>query len=98
MEFNPNKKKPAKPAKPKKKRRELILTDLPNACSAVLSADLAKLGQWVELDDQSYEPIVQGMVLLKNGRSPEEHGRKFLEFIFSTEGRGILERYGYQSP
>ena len=41
VEFNPNKKKPAKPAKPKKpakKRRELRLTDLPNACSAVLSA------------------------------------------------------------
>lgn len=37
VEFKP-KKKPAKPAKPGKKRRELALSDLPQACRAVLKS------------------------------------------------------------
>ena len=44
VEFGPKKKKPQKPAKPSK-RRELVLNDLPNACSIVLSANAPNLAE-----------------------------------------------------
>lgn len=42
VEFNPNKKKP-KPKTPAKPRRELVLSDLPQACRAVLNANARPL-------------------------------------------------------
>jgi molybdate transport system substrate-binding protein len=69
------------------------------AKSVVVSPELKGKGAWVELPTQSYEPIAQGMVILKYGA--DNHGdaaRKFYGFILSKQAREIFSQYGYTLP
>jgi len=67
------------------------------AKSVVLSPRLKGVGRWIELDEKDYRPIAQGIVILKYGY---ENNKKlsvdFYDFIFSSEGRKILIKYGYK--
>ena len=49
---------------------------------------------WIDVDSSLYEPINQGMILLKNsGKNPA--AKKFYDFIFSKSVKAIFEKYGY---
>jgi molybdate transport system substrate-binding protein len=69
------------------------------AKSVVVSPELKGRGTWVEVPIESYQPIAQGMVILKYGA--DNHGdaaRKFYGFILSKQARAILSQYGYTLP
>jgi len=65
------------------------------ALSAVKSNKLKETGSWKELPSNSYHPIQQGAVIVKqNGNS--ENAKQFYDFLFSKEAQSILINYGYQ--
>ena len=67
------------------------------AKSVVLSPRLEGVGRWIELDERDYQPIEQGIVLLKYGyENNKKLSEDFYNFIFSNEGKKILKRYGYK--
>lgn len=49
---------------------------------------------YIEIDKNLYKPINQGIVLLKNAKNKIE-AKQFYDFIFSTNARKILSKYGY---
>lgn len=69
------------------------------AKSVVLSPDLAGKGRWVEVPAQSYDPIAQGVVILRHGQAHNgAASRKFYGFLFTPPARAIFEKYGYRLP
>ncbi len=70
-----------------------------SAKSIVMAPELAGKGKWVDVPTESYEPIAQGIVILKHGSEfNSESARKFYDFIFSEKAREIFSRYGYKLP
>ena len=68
------------------------------AKSAVLSPKLKGKGKWVELPSVSYQPIEQGVVVVKrNNTNQLENAKKFYRFLFSKKAKTILRNYGYQT-
>lgn len=65
------------------------------AKSVVLSPDIPEKGNWIEVDEKLYSPIAQGMVILKNSKKRINQAEKFHDFLFSEEGRKILNKFGY---
>lgn len=66
------------------------------AKSVVLSPKMHNVGRWIELDKKDYLPIKQGIVILKNGsKNNKELSQNFYNFIFSSEVKKILKKYGY---
>jgi molybdate transport system substrate-binding protein len=49
---------------------------------------------WVDVDPKLYNPIKQGIILLKHAEG-NENARKFYDFIFSDKARAVFEKYGY---
>jgi molybdate transport system substrate-binding protein len=69
------------------------------AKSVVLSPEMKNEGKWIDLPKSSYQPIAQGVVVLKHGRQNHpEAARQFRDFVLSPASRAILERYGYLLP
>jgi molybdate transport system substrate-binding protein len=69
------------------------------AKSVVLAPQLASQGKWIELPRDSYQPIAQGVVVLKHAEEANsENAHRFLEFLASPAARGIFEKYGYLLP
>ncbi|TFW10102.1 molybdate ABC transporter substrate-binding protein [Oxalobacteraceae bacterium OM1] len=69
------------------------------AKSVVLAPGIKGQGKWVELPKTAYQPIAQGVVVLKHGEQNEPVvSRQFQDFLFSPPARTILERYGYVLP
>ena len=69
------------------------------AKSIVLAPNMKDKGKWIEVDPQSYEPIAQGVIVLRyaeQNHSKEAH--EFYDFIFSAPAQGILKKYGYKLP
>ena len=64
------------------------------AKSVVLSPKVAGKGQWTAIDEKSYTPIAQGVVILKKD-NPSENAEKFYSFLFSARSKEILEKFGY---
>jgi molybdate transport system substrate-binding protein len=54
-------------------------------------------GRWVEVDRRFYEPIEQGLVVLKPG-ADKRSARRLRDYILGKKGRAILRRYGYGLP
>jgi len=70
-----------------------------SAKSIVLAPETAGKGKWVEVPAESYEPIAQGVVILKH--SSEVNGdaaRKFYGFVLSDKARAIFAKNGYKLP
>lgn len=66
------------------------------AKSVVLAPDLQARGRWVEIEARHYPAIEQGAVMTQLGKTAREADcRRFLDFLLSSEGQRILERYGY---
>ena len=69
------------------------------AKSIVLAPNMKDQGKWIEIEKASYDPIAQGVVILKHAE--KEHmaaAQKFFDFLFSADARTIFEKYGYQLP
>jgi molybdate transport system substrate-binding protein len=50
---------------------------------------------WIEVDKELYAPIIQGYVISENGVN-NVNVKRFVEFLFSAEGRKIYKEYGYE--
>jgi molybdate transport system substrate-binding protein len=69
------------------------------AKSVVLAPEMAGKGKWVELPRDSYQPIEQGVVILKHGEeTASKAAHRFIEFLASPAARTIFEKYGYLLP
>lgn len=65
------------------------------AKSVVLSPNMKENDNWIEMDIKTYTPIAQGVVILKNRNYHEEDAQKFYEFLLSSKGGDILNKFGY---
>lgn len=66
------------------------------AKSVVTAPEMKGKGTHLELDKNSYQPIAQGIVILKHGATTNSRpAQAFFDFVFSSEGKSILEKYGY---
>ena len=69
------------------------------AKSVVVSPEMKGKGKWIEIKKGSYDPIAQGVVILKHGRETNANAaQRFHDFLFSPKARAIFERYGYTLP
>jgi molybdate transport system substrate-binding protein len=69
------------------------------AKSIVLAPDMKDQGKWIEIEKDAYEPIAQGVVILKHAqRENLDEAQKFFDFLFSKEAGEIFKRYGYILP
>ncbi len=69
------------------------------AKSVVVSPEMKGKGKWIEIKKDSYDPIAQGVVILKHGRETNAvAAQRFHDFLFSPKARAIFERYGYALP
>lgn len=67
------------------------------AKSVVLSPEMKGKGKWIDLDKKSYEPIAQGVVLLKCSSQRNKAGaEQFYNYLFSDQAKSIFKKYGYQ--
>jgi len=63
--------------------------------SVVLAESLKGLGYWFELDDQSYEDINQGIVVVSKSQKQEE-AALFKKHLLSKDSERILRNFGYK--
>lgn len=69
------------------------------AKSVVVAPPMSNQGKWIEVDQEAYEPIAQGAVILKYAeRHHLPQVRRFYEFLFSEKAREIYQKYGYVAP
>jgi len=67
------------------------------AASSLYSDTMQKYQEnrhWIAIDRALYEPIKQGIVILKRAKDNKE-AKAFYDFILSNEAKAILKRYGY---
>ena len=56
-------------------------------------------GKWIEVDKNAYEPIAQGVVILKHAQKDNlEEAQKFFDFLSSKNAQEIFKKYGYVLP
>jgi molybdate transport system substrate-binding protein len=65
------------------------------ALSVVLSPQMKGKGQWISPDPASYEPIAQGMVVIRREGDSNKGGMAFRDFVFSDRAKEILAKFGY---
>jgi molybdate transport system substrate-binding protein len=71
-----------------------------NADVAIVGLSLAlgsKVGSWSLVDEASYAPIDQALVVCKHGANAEG-ARRFSDFLTAPAGRAILRKYGFLLP
>lgn len=69
------------------------------AKSVVTAPEMKGQGKWIDLPKDSYQPIAQGIVILKHGQQNNPKlAQQFHDFVLSAPSRSILERYGYLLP
>lgn len=69
------------------------------AKSVVLAPNMKDKGQWVEVPQEAYEQVAQGVVILKHAeRGNIDEANKFFDFLFSDEAGEIFKKYGYILP
>lgn len=65
------------------------------AKSVVAAPNLKEKGMWIELDSSMYQPIEQGVVVLKSSLHLA-HAEAFKSFLLSPVAKEILNTFGYQ--
>ena len=65
------------------------------AKSVVLDTAMSGKGNWVEVNKSLYNPIAQGVVMIKNSANAEA-AKKFYSFLFSKKAKAIFIKYGYK--
>jgi molybdate transport system substrate-binding protein len=61
----------------------------------VLSQEMKGKGSWALIDDSSYTPISQGVVVINQPERNNVQAYKFYKFLFSKEAKIILKDFGY---
>jgi molybdate transport system substrate-binding protein len=71
-----------------------------NADVAIIALSLAIVtpGNWTAIPHDLYERIDQVMVACVHGRAGTRDAQRFIAFVTSETGRGVLHRYGFLSP
>ncbi len=66
------------------------------AKSVVMSPKMAGKGRYVDIDPSLYDPIEQGVVILKHAESGSiEKAKAFYDYIFSKEAKALFKKFGY---
>ncbi|MEZ7496298.1 molybdate ABC transporter substrate-binding protein [Leeuwenhoekiella aequorea] len=65
------------------------------ALAVVKSTNLKNKGNWAVIDQSLYDPIAQGVVILKKDKKSEKDAQAFYSYLFSAEGQNILKDFGY---
>jgi len=66
------------------------------ALSIVKSPELSHKGKWTAINNDLYEPIDQGVVILKHARNAQlNQAQGFYQFLFSRQGKDIFKYFGY---
>lgn len=65
------------------------------ALSVVLSPKIKGKGQWVALEEGTYTPIQQGVVVVSRKNVDQANTQKFYDYLFSEEAKRILKAFGY---
>lgn len=65
------------------------------ALSVVYTPKMKGKGKWMAIDENSYTPISQGIVILKNNETKLRYSENFYNFLLSEEGQHILKTFGY---
>lgn len=69
------------------------------AKSVVVSPEMRGQGKWIDLPKDAYQPIAQGIVVLRHGQQTNARlAQQFHDFVLSAKARKIFERYGYLLP
>lgn len=69
------------------------------AKSVVLAPEMKGQGKWIDVPKESYQPIAQGVVVLRHGqKNNPKAAQQFHDFVLSAKARAILERHGYLLP
>lgn len=67
------------------------------AKSVVESPSLKNKGRWIEVPDNLYSPIAQGVVVLKYAKANDfKAASAFYSFLFSNQAKAIFESFGYK--
>ena len=67
------------------------------AKSVVLAPHIKDKGHWMEIDEEMYAPIQQGVVAIVNKRDMQSESMQFIHFLLSQPIQNILMEFGYQS-
>lgn len=63
--------------------------------SSVVRPNIKIKGIWKEMDKKSYNPIAQGVVILKYAKGNIIASKRFYDFLFSKKGKEIFKSHGY---
>ncbi|MEK7485906.1 MAG: molybdate ABC transporter substrate-binding protein [Planctomycetota bacterium] len=67
--------------------------------SVLFSPEVTEKGKFIEIDPSLYTPILQGVSMLKYGKTQHaQETQQLYQFLFEKESTDILEKYGYQIP
>lgn len=65
------------------------------AKSVVLDSAFANMGVWEEVDEKLYEPIAQGVVVIKSSTHLKA-AQEWYRFLFTPTAKAIFTKYGYR--
>jgi molybdate transport system substrate-binding protein len=65
--------------------------------STAISPEMESKGRWLLLPGESYPPIEQAGVIVRSSKNKEQ-ARRFMDFLISPEGWGILAECGFKPP
>lgn len=65
------------------------------AKSIVLSPEIKGKGNYTNIDENTYDPIAQGMVIITDTNPDYSKEIRFVNFLTSDPAKMILHRYGY---
>ncbi len=67
------------------------------ALSLAVSPRLRDQGRWYVVPPDSYRPIRQGLVVLRESKQ-RELARRFVQFLFTPQARELFAKYGFSDP
>jgi molybdate transport system substrate-binding protein len=68
------------------------------AKSVVLSPEMKDRGYWTDVDAHTYNPIAQGVVLLKKSKEQNfKEAEQFYNYLFSEKAQRVFKKYGYRT-
>jgi molybdate transport system substrate-binding protein len=62
-----------------------------------LSLSMQSDGHWVLIPEELHKPLDQGLAVIEGAKN-EQAARQFADFILSSEGQAIMNRYGFTLP
>lgn len=62
--------------------------------SVVLSSELQRVANWIEIPSKMHTPLTQSAILIKS-KQPKKEAKQFFDFLFSTEAQKVLKDFGY---